>query len=309
MNIEINKYVEFVQQMDWPHFTVVGVFLLIILSLIQYTLQDERSRKTAFRLRSITQRIKQNNLGDNRFLGLLHSPKMDEEIRKAGIPENITSYKLYITSFLTIIGVMLFYQFGVLLHFPLITKREAAMIITLLLVLLPSRYSLFYLLLKFLKKAHKRKVTMEIYSLYAQLKAEFKSENVGNLYNLMYNYRTYYQAIRPTIDRMLSVWQGSDGAKKAWELFSKDLDTEEAKNLATLMKNAESSSVSESLKLLENDKKEFANRNVNAFKDYLTERESIIYYIIFVCVLAVFANPSIAQFLQYKEMFNQVNNL
>jgi hypothetical protein len=87
-----------------------------------------------------------------------------------------------------------------------------------------------------------------------------ESQVICNVYHLLLEYRNYYQAIRPALEKMILTWN-SNGSEAAWNVFEKEIGTHEATMLATVMKDVEQTSPAKALHTLTQKQEQFANAN------------------------------------------------
>lgn len=252
-----------------------------------------------------------NNLVEQSILQrlLTHEPT-DHLFRSSGLPANITSYRYNLARFQLIGVVMVVYIFTTGFGMPLLSRNVAMMLVFILILLSGRKPFLGYQLLDFLRKKYLRDVNNEVYSLFIQLKTEYSSnENIDNVYNLLLSYRKYFDKIRPAIEKALSRWNNIDGSERAWDAFAKEVGTPEANSLAIVMKEVDNIPREEAAELLTQKHVEFAKKNYNAFNQYLQNRANIIYVVVYLCALGVFANMAVAQYLQYSEIMQFMNTL
>ncbi|WP_169819247.1 hypothetical protein [Anaerobacillus arseniciselenatis] len=173
----------------------------------------------------------------------------------------------------------------------------------------PTKNMPSYHLLLLFKKIIDNKKNSENYQLYHEIMNEFhtKGKNLDNLYHLIYSLRPYFKQIRPTLENMLPLLRDYK-YEEAWALFSNEIGTKEAKNLALLMQEVENTSVENAIKKLELRKSEFANSLYESLKDYLAIKHAVIYAIVLVGGFFVVINPFVAFWLWHRLTMNEINN-
>lgn len=288
------------------HFSLLAMLLLLSYLCFIKSEQDERAIRYKLRI-YMKYRVTKKLLP--LIERLIVNPKADELFKQAGLPF-ITSFNYNLTRLIIVFGVMILNLLTRYTGLEILNKQTAIVTILVVLVASPRKYFPIEFVLNLLRKRHYRATNQEVYSLYLQLKADYKTnQNIGNNYNMLYSYRKYFKIIQPSIELAISRWNGVNGSEDAWNAFAKDVGTQEAHMLALIMQGVENTSPTRIYELLEQKRDEFANANKNAFKDYLKDRENIIYFVIYACALSIFANPFMAQFLQYKDIMQQMNNL
>lgn len=242
---------------------------------------------------------------------LLSHENTDRLFRSAGLPRTWTSYQYNIVRYSIILGALMIYN--VQLYLPVVqifSKFMIYMVIMVVILLSARRPFLGYQIIRFIRKMHLRDINNEVYSLYIQLKTEYTSNGkTDNTYNILLGLRKYFIKIRPGIDKAISRWNGVDGAEKAWDAFAEEIGTVEAKELATVMKKIETIPKEEAANLISQKHAEFANRNYNAYNNYLKDRANLIFVFVYICTLGIFINIGIVHYLQYKEIISFMNML
>jgi hypothetical protein len=286
------------------HYIVIGIFLMLIYNLFYHSYKDDREKRSRFKYQ-----LKHLTVENSMLLKIVKRPHVDALFKEAGLSSYITSTRFNTIRYGIAIIVIFLSVAGSQLGNEIISRSQVLIILALVALTIPAKYFPLYYLLGFIRKRHKREKGNEVYSLYNQLKAEFQSENdrVSNMYNLLLSYRKYFMIIRPAIEKALTKWRISP--EIAWNTFAVEVGTEEAENLAMLMKEIEGSSIENAYILLEQKREEFANANYNSFKDYLKDREFIIFVMVYICALSIFGNLIVAHFLQYQEIINFMNRL
>ena len=306
--MEIHEIINNIASFTTLHFIVVALFLLTIYGVLNQSFRDEREKKSVLRLRGIQKWVSEE-AKDSRMVKLINNHTTMEKFKKAGLPNWLTPIRQMSTLLSIFVVTLISFTASNVFHIYIVSSMVAYFICLICIALLPIKYFPVWFLLDLRIKSYTRKKNMEVYSLYTQIRSEFMSGvNVMNTYNLLYSFRSYFREIRPAIDTALTHWHGINGSGKAWDAFALEVGTEEAENLATVMKDVENTSPKEALSSLSRKHEEFANANKNEFNNYLSDRENIIYFVILICALSVVANPALAQYLQYKEMMANMNN-
>jgi hypothetical protein len=288
----------------YVHYVIVGIFLMTIYIFFYLSYKDDRKKRSRFKYQ-----LKHLTIENSTLIKIFKRPHVDALFQEAGLSSYVNSTRFNMTRYGLVMIVMLLNVIGSQVGIEIISRSWVFIILALVALTIPVKYFPLYYLIGFIRKQHVREKGNEVYSLYNQLKAEFQSDNdrVSNMYNLLLSYRKYFMIIRPAIEKALTKWRISP--EMAWNTFAVEVGTEEAENLAMLMKEIEGSSIENACILLEQKREEFANANYNTFKDYLKDREFIIFVIVYICALSIFGNLIVAHFLQYHEIINFMNRL
>ncbi|MGE8081334.1 hypothetical protein [Peribacillus loiseleuriae] len=101
-----------------------------------------------------------------------------------------------------------------------------------------GKLSIMHFMLNRLILYKKAKRNAELFSLYDMLVSEIQMMNSTriNIYSLLRTLTHYFRELNGTLKRLLSNWTSDLGPDEALELFAKEIDTSEAKSLATVLK-------------------------------------------------------------------------
>jgi hypothetical protein len=272
--------------------------------LFYLSYKDDRRKRSRFKYQ-LQHMVTENAI----LIKIFKRPHVDALFHEAGLSSYMNSVRFNLIRYSFAIIAMMLSVVGSQVGIEIISRSAVVIILVLVALTTPAKHFPLYYLIGFIRKHHVREKGNEVYSLYNQLKAEFQSDSdrVSNMYHLLLSYRKYFKIIRPAIEKALTKWR--IGPEMAWSTFAREVGTEEAENLAMLMKEIEGSSIENAGMLLEQKREEFANANYNAFKDYLKDREFIIFVIVYICALSIFGNLIVAHFLQYQEIINFMNRL
>jgi hypothetical protein len=288
-------------------FYVIGsTFLLGTFVLLGKAYKDDRRRYTRLNVlfKKIVTEPKNSTLGN-----FLYNETTEKTLRRLLVPHWIDS----ITFNGTRLAIVVFATFLLLLK----TKTGIGPIPSIVLLIVCLLFSFgsmlkkglpLYYLLDFNRKLRVRKKNNEVYSLYLLINSEFNTheEKVGNVYNLLYESRKYFQYIRTSIDQALT---SGNGKAINWDAFVSDVNTQEAERLAMIMKEVEVLSIAQTKQLLAQKREEFANHNLREYEDYLEDRGKIIYFVAFICAASIFICPIVVHYLQYRDIMDSVNNI
>lgn len=299
--MEIYELLQSGQAYKYIHYFIILVFLCLIYLVVEASFSTERKRKRLkFQLKL--------NTKNSWLRNWLTNESIDHALYLLGISKYIKSIHVNLFRFLSLIITMLIIQLENILGIYILSSFTVLMVVTFFIVTWPLKLNfLFNFFVDQLTKNKERKKNAEVYSLYSQLKADFQTKKTGNIYNLLLDYRKYYTLIRPAIEKALYQWK--EGKDLAWETFANEIGTSEAHSLANIMKEIETESRENAIIILEKKRDEFANSNYNAFKDYLTLRQNVFYFIVFACtIVGIFGNIGVSFFLYFIDLMNEVNS-
>ncbi|MBG9587681.1 hypothetical protein [Cytobacillus firmus] len=291
---------------QYLHYLITGMFFYIIYSTLVKSLGLDKV-KSRYSLRNKLRK----SLATNGFLAkYFYNDRAEEFINLTGLFKlKVNSIQYNFIRHISLYVAVWTYFISSFIAAGQFSLLNLLMVLGAFVLTSPLKLNIFFdYVLKNLAANHKRKMNAEVYSLYAQLKTEFQTRKVGNIYGLLFDYRNYFKAIKPAIEEVLYKW--SESPDKAWEAFSKRIGTEEAKTLAIIMKEVEYSSQERSLALLEQKRDQFANSNYNAYRNYLKAREMILYIVIFSTASgAIVLNMVVVFMLFFKDIMGAANNI
>ncbi len=166
--------------------------------------------------------------------------KSEKLFKEAGYPLGLTAIKWDLIRVICVVLVFLNYviypwlnsggpQIGIFFLLTVITLSTE-----------PSfgKFSLMYFVLNRLISYKKAKRNAELFSLYDMLVSEIQMMNNTrvNIYSLLRALTPYFTELNGTLKRLMSNWTSDLGPDEALDLFAIEIDTPEAKSLATVLK-------------------------------------------------------------------------
>lgn len=279
-----------------PLYILMAGLLLLSFFFLSRISSDSRYKRSRFNWRTVKQTAQKN-------ISKFENEKYDVIFKKVGLPDWLTSTRYNIVR-----GCLLLYGvFGLLFHFILnieiLSPLLAVIVIILVLFLEPkSPFPAYYILLS-LRKHFMKVKNNEIYLLFNELKSEVQSkgDNVENLYHLMRNMSPYYKILNRTFEKMLPYLRDQK-YEEAWDLFRREVATEEADKLAELMKDFEYLTAEEALRKLNLHSEEFAKSMYEEYKKYLVMRRGLIFGVVSAGAVFVFLVPVAAFWGWYQDI-------
>lgn len=296
--------------MDWLEYeqwrTILTLIpLLFLIGSYYFYLKsnyDER-RKRRFRLKRF---VTVNHSLRNKF----ENKQFDETFRRFGLPSYINSVNFNMVRFGSMSVLIAVNILQIYLDTEILSFFSTMALGTMTVFAVPKRGYPLYTVLTLLKKRYSSRRNHEVYQLYNEIKAEFKSrgKNVRNTHFLIREVLPYYTYIRPSLEKILPYLE-SNQHEKAWEIFENEIETEEAKSLGILMKDIEATGYKEALGLIEEARQEFSNAIINDYKAYLSRRKFFYFALTSVGVFVIFLNEVNIFFIWYKNVMEVVNKL
>lgn len=237
----------------------------------------------------------------------LHNQADEDTLRRFGVPKWITSAGLNGVRIGALLILFLMVAIGYLVGQMMVSPPTILLGIVVAFSLKPKKpYPLFYIIQAY-KGRHTQEISNEVYQFYNDIKAHFQTEGKGNnTYLMIKGMLPYYELIRPTLEKMLKYLENKN-FEEAWDLFERELSTDDAKTLSIIMKEIESLDREQSLTLLDQKRQEFSNALYNRYGEYLKRRKTLIYSIVVVGIMSVFLNEITVFFMWYRDIMDSVN--
>lgn len=303
---------------------LVGINITILLKIFTYALiafllylNTEYIRKSLFN-------NKNNNSKAKEFYvilkeGVENSPsikKQDEldqlKLKQAGINLPIKKIKVFRNIFILIWLIYLHvgYFSGKIPTYPL---SSIITFLSLFMVLSLNSYSPLSAIVSLMSKSHKRKVNMEIFNLYQMFLNEFEQadslseENNKNIHIefLMKDFRKHTKRVTRAINVFL---ENVDRYPRnlAYDLFAEEVDTDDARRLASILFEISKTSSLDGKKIMEMRYSDFKKRRQENHRLKMKNKTLIGYAVGFTGSLTVLISAFSAYYLEFVEMSNNL---
>jgi hypothetical protein len=285
------------------HYGIMGFLLFATYALFAKSFEDDNIVRNRYKNRW------GRSINKDKMEQLFKNEWLDQQFRKAGVPLSSTYYNLIRYAVLIVaVGLGIIDKQTSLSVIPP-SLVYLAIILFVLSWPIKGEFTPLNYFLGLARRSYKAKQSSELYQLYTLIKTELRSDErkVSNTYHLLANNRQYFNLIRPAIDQCLARWK--DGSEVAWDVFAKELGTDEAATFAMVMKKIDGADLETARKTLEQKRQEFANANYNAYKEYLDRRRLVMYTIALICCLPLFIYIAVPYVLDYRAVMDQLNSL
>lgn len=288
------------------NYTVIYLFLVGILLFLSWYFwrksQHDERRRNRFMVKNVKRHM------EEAFV-LLKNKEQDKFLRESAFPEWVTSQRINIVRFAIIFLLSIYMLVGFLNRETYLGVGEIVNWLCVIIILTPKEKFPLSWFAKFLNLRRQNDISNEVYQLYNDLtSAYFVLKNPKNVYYQIQELIPYKTYIRPTLEKMLPYLERKQ-ADLAWEIFSSELDMDEATTLAIVMTEVESLSISQAGIMLEQKRNEMANHIYNRHTDNLRRRKNTIYVLVFIGALTVFFNESTVFYMWYKDIMSVANQL
>jgi hypothetical protein len=179
------------------------------------------------------------NVQKEKFKEKASNGKNEDLFKEAGYPLGINGLRWEIIKWILLSFVILNYIFYPLLNTGDFSLIAVVLIIVGMLMTMPTfPYSITRFVLNRLIDFKKAKRNSELFSLYDMLISEIQMmQNTRiNSYSLLRTLKPYFKELDAPLTRLLTGWTNDEGPEKALDVFAKEIGTNEAKSLATVLK-------------------------------------------------------------------------
>lgn len=279
-------------------------FLLIIFSahlLYSSQFSDSNKRMLLFRYKDNFKRIKTG------FRNHLYDEKAEKLLKEAGHPLRLTSQQfLAIRMFLLMFCVVLvsinWYSSG-----NPIPLSNIGIIVSVYLLTSTKNYLPLYYLLKKLKNIYNSEKNRECFLLYSMLLNEFYIDDNRpyNVYSILQKFSAYFDKIKPAIYKSLAVWKRNP--ESALDIFASEIGTEEAKDLAQILKSVEETSADKARDIIKSRYEQFQTSRHEHHRRTLKNIDLIGYIVVFVPTIAILFNMIFVLGLAVQSLLQRLN--
>jgi hypothetical protein len=214
---------------------VISGLLALLAGYLVYSGLATRMEKQHFRLRFKDAMEEEKK----KFIEKASTGKNEDIFKEAGYPLGINGVRWEIIKW-----SFLIFTIGNYIVFPLLTKGDYSLVSALLIVvcfvlMMPTfPFSITRFILKRLIEYKMAKKNSELFSLYDMLISEIQMmQNTRiNSYSLIRTLKPYFKELDAPLTRLLTNWTSQEGPEKALDAFAQEINTNEAKSLANVLK-------------------------------------------------------------------------
>lgn len=215
-----------------------AIIMACLAGILVYTGLSSKVERRQTRIRIKTQMVKSRN----KVIENTKNSKAEEWLEKAKYPLGLNGIRYYLMLWGVVLFLLTNYVFiPFIINGPGNEISIALMVIVLVTIfLLPNNpYSLFVLVNKRVIDYYNTKKHAEIFMLYDLLINEIEMMKITriNTYNILRNIKPYFVVLEKPMTKLLSTWSNDEGPIVALDKFEKELDSNEAKALISVMKN------------------------------------------------------------------------
>jgi len=253
---------------------------------ILYNLQLNHRHKTIYRLRLMSKAKD----ATGKMFTTLHNEELDKLLIYAGRPLSLNSIKYNTIRFSVLGGIFLYITLNWVISDNGYPYNIGCLILALLILTHPLKgLPLFYLLDK-LNELRIREKNKECFTLYSMIQNEFYTDcdNPLNMYSTLYKLKPYFTTIDKSLGKAILLWKKNPS--QALEAFAAEVGTEEARDLAQIIKNVDISSPQDAKDILDSRYDQFVTKRHESHRRYKNNIGLIGYVAALLPVFAVIYN-------------------
>ncbi len=261
-------------------------------------LQFYHQKKTVYRLRLMDQ-LKE---GSSRAANVFYNPRLERLLVTAGRPLALSSVRYNLVRFGLLGGWLLYLNIRWFIEQGRYPVNVLFLILAASIVTQPRKgLPLYYFLVKF-KDLRLRVKNKECFILYSMIQNEFytDSERPLNMYATLNKLRPYFRAIDRALGKAIFLWKKNPA--EALDAFAVEVGTEEAADLAQILKNVDLSSPEDARDLLDSRYDQFVTKRHEHYRRYRNNLGLIGYIAVFLPVFAVIYNAMVIFNLEKQEL-------
>lgn len=232
---------------------------------------------------------------------------MDILFKEAGYPFNLTSLRFNLLRFSLLLLLTVYFIKSILIKNSF-SPFKLLIIILIYIITSPNDYSLVIYTLKKMKRLHNLKKNKECFLLYSMLLNEFNiNDNRSyNLYSILQRYSIYFHKIKPAILKTLALWKSNPD--KALDSFAIEIGTNEAKDLAQILKTVDLTNSDSAKDLIKSRYDQFQTSRHEYHRRAMKNKDLLGYIIFFIPTLAILFNMVFVLGLAVQNLLQKLNS-
>ncbi|MDT3697883.1 MAG: hypothetical protein RO469_00530 [Thermincola sp.] len=294
--MDIVKYIE-------PVLYSVCAAVIILAAVNLYNQTFRGNRKHYGRLRLLSQ-VKAKTFDYSSFL---FSNDLEKLLISAGRPLRLNSVR-YNLGRLGLLGVwFIILNARWLISGSKYPSNYLFLIVGLIIFTQPMKgLPLFSLLMK-ITDIRAREKNKECFTLYSMIQNEFYNDvdKPQNMYSTLAKLKPYFKAIDKAMGKALLLWKRNPA--EALEAFATEVGTQEAKDLAQILKNVDASSSEDAKDILDSRYEQFVTKRQESHRRYRNNVGLIGYIAALLPVFAVIYNAMVVFNLEKQDLFRFIS--
>lgn len=265
---------------------VIALFMVFWAAAIIYSRPFGGRNSTVYRLRLMA-RARQKT---SSLLSRLQNDRLERLLTSAGKPLSLNSVNYSLIRITILGGSMLYINLAWLLGEHRYPYNVACLFIALFILTQPCKgLPVFYLLEK-IKELRIREKNKECFTLYSMIQNEFYSygDKPLNMYSTLYKLKPYFKSIDKALGKAILLWKRNPS--QAMDAFAEEVGTEEARDLAQILKNVDASSPKDAKDILDSRYEQFITKRHESHRRHKNNIGLVSYVAALLPVFAVIYN-------------------
>ena len=282
------------------HFVYGFSFSLIVLAAIMiYNLQFLDNRNAVFRLRLLKQ-LRAGIRGGT--VSAFYNDNLERVLNSAGRPWGVNSVRYNMLRFVILGGWFLSFNLNWIVSENRYPYNLLCLTVALVIFSHPYNDLPIFKLLEKVRDFRLREKNKECFTLYAMIQNEFYTdlEQPLNMYATLNKLKPYFKAIDKALGKAVLLWKNSPS--QALDAFALEIGTEEAKDLAQILKNVDVSTPKDARDILASRYEQFVTKRHENHRRYRNNIGLIGYVAAFLPVFAVIYNAMVVFNLEKQEL-------
>ncbi len=277
---------------------ILAFTMVIVGAVIISNLQFINSKRPVYRLRLMNQ-VKERT---NKVMHNFYNDSLEKLFLSTGKPLSLNSIKYNVIRFFVLSCWFIYINVNWLTYKGCYPYNLVTLILAVFIFSQPYKgFPLFYLLEK-LKELRLRERNKECFTLYSMIQNEFYTDcdRPLNMYATLNKLKPYFKAVDKALGKAILLWKKNPS--EALDAFALEVGTEEARDLALILKNVDISSPKDARDILDSRYDQFVTKRHETHRRYRNNIGLIGYIAAFLPVLAVIYNAMVIFNLEKQEL-------
>ncbi|MCL4439221.1 MAG: hypothetical protein M1609_01095 [Firmicutes bacterium] len=277
---------------------VISLSMVISAALIIYNLQFLENQRTVYRLRLLEQ-VRKNTA---KTVTGFYNEQLERLLVSTGRPFGLNSIRYNLLRLSILGGWFIYLNSRWLIYKGRYPYNILSLIVSLLILSHPYKGLPLFRLLGKINELRLREKNKECFTLYSMIQNEFYTDldRPLNMYATLNKLKPYFKAIDRALGKAILLWKKSPA--KALDAFAVEVGTEEAKDLAQILKNIDASNPKDARDILDSRYEQFVTKRHESHRRYRNNLGLIGYVAAFLPVFAVIYNAMVVFNLEKQDL-------
>jgi len=283
---------------------IVAILLNIAAASLIYNLQFINTKNPVYRLR-LADQVKETT---KKLKFYLHDDGLEALLTATGRPLSLSSISFNLTRLVIIIGCLLYLNVRWFLHGGVYPLNSLLLVLLTIILTYPIKSFPVYRFLEKLREIRLREKNKEIFTLYSMIQNEFYTnlDRPLNMYTTLNKLKVYFKSIDRSIGKAVLLWKKNPAA--ALDAFVAEVGTDEARDLANILKNVDLSSPEDARDMLDSRYEQFVAKRHENHRRYKNNIGLMAYIAALFPVFAVIYNVMVIFNLEKQELLKFIHH-